>query len=81
MKSWSNIYMKKSNAVVEAGRSFVGPTSSVKGCLAPNMITVGVFLLDSLYGSCVQVTCVLEVVLVVYSILSMVAELSGSPRL
>jgi len=40
MRSWSNICRKKSNVLAVAGRGFVGPTSSVKGCLGQYEITL-----------------------------------------
>ena len=72
MRSWSNICRKKSNAVAEVGGGVVGPTSSVKGCMEPKSIAVGVSLLGNLYGIGVRVTRALEVVPV---------ELLGSPLL
>ena len=42
--------MKKCIALADVGRICVGPTSSVKGCLASNVIGVGVSLLEPLRG-------------------------------
>jgi len=51
MRSWSNICRKKSNALADAGRGLVVPTSSVKEYLGRYKISAGVSLLGFLIGA------------------------------